>query len=131
MTNGRRLGLPKVVNNDQRGFHFAPLRASQHRENITVARAISRQLDEIAENVMSPGGSALPAGNECVSQGGRNTFSSTALKVLEARYLRREAREAVSETPDQLFVRVSSAIAEAERKWGRPGRQPGMGGKIS
>jgi ribonucleoside-diphosphate reductase alpha chain len=48
-------------------------------------------------------------------------FSPNALKVLEARYLRRDDAGEIIETPDALFVRVSSAIAEAERQWGGPG----------
>ncbi len=45
-------------------------------------------------------------------------LTPNALKVLEARYLCRDATGAIIETPDQLFVRVASAIAEAERAWG-------------
>jgi ribonucleoside-diphosphate reductase alpha chain len=47
-------------------------------------------------------------------------FSPNALKVLEARYLRRDSAGKIIETPDELFVRVSSAIADAERQWGGP-----------
>ena len=47
-------------------------------------------------------------------------FSPNALKVLEARYLRRDSNGRVIESPEQLFVRVSSAIAEAELEWGGP-----------
>jgi ribonucleoside-diphosphate reductase alpha chain len=41
-------------------------------------------------------------------------LSENALRVLEARYLRRDAQGKLSETPDQLFARVASAIAYAE-----------------
>lgn len=47
------------------------------------------------------------------------TVSATALspnahRVLEARYLRRNEKGQVAETPDELFDRVASAVAEAE-----------------
>ena len=45
-------------------------------------------------------------------------FSPNALKVLEARYLRRDGAGKIIETPDELFLRVSRAIAAAERQWG-------------
>lgn len=45
-------------------------------------------------------------------------LTPNALKVLEARYLRREPGGAIAETPEQLFRRVSLAIAEAETRWG-------------
>ncbi|HEX9822231.1 MAG TPA: adenosylcobalamin-dependent ribonucleoside-diphosphate reductase [Methylomirabilota bacterium] len=45
-------------------------------------------------------------------------LSSNALRVLEARYLRRDAARAVIETPGDLFRRVARAIAEAEVVWG-------------
>lgn len=41
-------------------------------------------------------------------------LSVNAHRVLEARYLRRDAQGAVSETPEQLFARVARAIAHAE-----------------
>jgi len=41
-------------------------------------------------------------------------LSENAHRVLEARYLRRDAQGKVSETPDQLFARVARAIAHAE-----------------
>lgn len=41
-------------------------------------------------------------------------LSENARKVLQARYLRRDAQGTVSETPDQLFARVARAIAHAE-----------------
>src|SRR5713226_4492979 len=40
-------------------------------------------------------------------------LSENARRVLEARYLRRNAHGKVSETPDQLFTRVARAIAHA------------------
>jgi ribonucleotide reductase alpha subunit len=44
----------------------------------------------------------------------RMQLSENARKVLQARYLRRDAQGKVSETPDQLFARVARAIAHAE-----------------
>lgn len=41
-------------------------------------------------------------------------LSENARRVLEARYLRRDAQGKLSETPDQLFARVARAIAHAE-----------------
>lgn len=41
-------------------------------------------------------------------------LSQNAQRVLEARYLRRDAQRHVSETPEQLFARVAKAIAHAE-----------------
>jgi ribonucleoside-diphosphate reductase alpha chain len=41
-------------------------------------------------------------------------LSENALRVLQARYLRRDAEGKVNETPDQLFARVARAIAHAE-----------------
>jgi len=41
-------------------------------------------------------------------------LSENARRVLEARYLRRDAQGRVSETPEQLFARVARAIAHAE-----------------
>jgi ribonucleoside-diphosphate reductase alpha chain len=41
-------------------------------------------------------------------------LSENAHRVLEARYLRRDAQGKVCETPDQLFARVARAIAHAE-----------------
>jgi len=40
-----------------------------------------------------------------------------ALRVLEARYLLRDHKGALRETPDQLFHRVAEAVALAEKKW--------------
>lgn len=42
-------------------------------------------------------------------------LSGNALRVLEARYLRRDLSGDVSETPAELFERVAAAVAEAER----------------
>jgi ribonucleoside-diphosphate reductase alpha chain len=41
-------------------------------------------------------------------------LSPSARRVLEARYLRRDAGRAVVETPDELFHRVARAVAQAE-----------------
>lgn len=45
-------------------------------------------------------------------------FSENALKVLESRYLRRNLKGELAETPDELFMRVAKAVAEAELTWG-------------
>jgi len=44
--------------------------------------------------------------------------SANALRVLRARYLRRDAERNVIETPEALFRRVATAITEAERPFG-------------
>ena len=41
-------------------------------------------------------------------------LSENAHRVLEARYLRRDAQGRVNETPEQLFVRVARAVAHTE-----------------
>ncbi|MFZ1058961.1 MAG: ribonucleotide reductase N-terminal alpha domain-containing protein, partial [Candidatus Rokuibacteriota bacterium] len=41
-------------------------------------------------------------------------LSPNALRVLEARYLRRDAARRVIETPEELFLRVARAVAQAE-----------------
>ncbi len=46
-------------------------------------------------------------------------MSVNARRVLEARYLRRNARGELCETPDELFARVARAIAHAELLLGR------------
>lgn len=45
-------------------------------------------------------------------------LTDNARRVLEARYLARDANGKVVETPEQLFRRVADAVAEAERKYG-------------
>ncbi len=45
-------------------------------------------------------------------------FSKNALRVLEKRYLLRDKKGSVVETPEQLFRRVAQAIASAESKFG-------------
>ncbi|UCC91139.1 MAG: ribonucleotide-diphosphate reductase subunit alpha, partial [Dehalococcoidia bacterium] len=42
------------------------------------------------------------------------TLSENALRVLERRYLRKDAQGEVIETPDEMFHRVAQAIASAE-----------------
>ncbi len=39
-------------------------------------------------------------------------LSENALKVLESRYLRKNLRGELVETPDELFMRVANAVAE-------------------
>jgi len=46
-------------------------------------------------------------------------LSNNALKVLEKRYLKKDSNGKVIETPEQLFQRVASAIAEADKLYGR------------
>jgi ribonucleoside-diphosphate reductase alpha chain len=45
-------------------------------------------------------------------------LSENALRVLEARYLRRDEYRRLIETPEELFRRVAGAVASAERQWG-------------
>jgi len=45
-------------------------------------------------------------------------ISENALRVLQARYLRRDGEGNLIETPAQLFERVARAIAEAELLYG-------------
>jgi ribonucleoside-diphosphate reductase alpha chain len=67
----------------------------------------------------------LPAARAKATAGKRNAagpsstvahepLSDTARRVLAARYLRRDATGAVSESPDELFERVARAVAHAE-----------------
>lgn len=46
------------------------------------------------------------------------TLSDNALKILQQRYLQRNAEGIVAETPDELFRRVAKAVAAAEMCWG-------------
>jgi ribonucleoside-diphosphate reductase alpha chain len=48
------------------------------------------------------------------------SLSDNAIKVLESRYLRRNLKGEIVETPDELFMRVAKKIAEAELIWGTP-----------
>jgi len=45
-------------------------------------------------------------------------LSENALRLLQARYLLRDAAGKILETPDQLFRRVARAVSEAELWWG-------------
>lgn len=45
-------------------------------------------------------------------------LADNALKVLQSRYLHKNIKGCVSETPDELFQRVAKAIAAAELCWG-------------
>jgi ribonucleoside-diphosphate reductase alpha chain len=45
-------------------------------------------------------------------------LSENALRVLEARYLRRDSGRRIIETPRELFERVAKAVGEAELSWG-------------
>ena len=45
-------------------------------------------------------------------------LSPNALRVLEARYLRRDGARKVVETPAELFARVARAVAQAELAYG-------------
>lgn len=44
-------------------------------------------------------------------------LSRTAIKILEARYLRRDTLNRVVETPQDLFRRVAHAVAQVESQW--------------
>ena len=46
------------------------------------------------------------------------TLSANALAVLEARYLKKDAYGHVVETPAELFLRVATAVAAAEKDYG-------------
>ncbi|HHM12977.1 MAG TPA: ribonucleotide-diphosphate reductase subunit alpha, partial [Planctomycetaceae bacterium] len=46
------------------------------------------------------------------------SFSENALRVLEARYLLRDANGQIIETPEQLLERVASSVARAEEAYG-------------
>ena len=48
------------------------------------------------------------------------TLTPNALRVLEARYLRRDDHGRPAETPPQLFERVARAVAQAELNWAPP-----------
>jgi ribonucleoside-diphosphate reductase alpha chain len=43
------------------------------------------------------------------------SLSKNAIRVLEARYLRRDAQQRIIETPGELFERVACGVAQAER----------------
>jgi ribonucleoside-diphosphate reductase alpha chain len=47
-------------------------------------------------------------------------LSQNALKVLEARYLRRDNKRIIIETPEELFQRVAKCVAYAELLLGKP-----------
>jgi len=46
-------------------------------------------------------------------------LSENALKVLQRRYLKKDEQGKVIETPEELFRRVASAIAIADRLYGK------------
>jgi len=50
-------------------------------------------------------------------------LTHNALKVLEERYLLRDDRGNIIETPEQLFRRVASAVASADRFYGKDGTE--------
>jgi ribonucleoside-diphosphate reductase alpha chain len=45
-------------------------------------------------------------------------FSENALRVLQARYLKRDSNRRIIETPQELFQRVARAAASPEAQWG-------------
>ncbi|MBW2129043.1 MAG: vitamin B12-dependent ribonucleotide reductase, partial [Deltaproteobacteria bacterium] len=53
-------------------------------------------------------------------------LSENARTVLERRYLKKDAKGRVIETPEQMFRRVAKHIARAEEKYGHPERVPEM-----
>ncbi len=48
-------------------------------------------------------------------------LSDNALRVMQARYLRRDAQRRIVETPAELFARVARSVAGAEAIFGGPG----------
>jgi len=50
-------------------------------------------------------------------------LSGNALKVLERRYLKKDERGKVIETPEEMFLRVATAIAGADKLYGRSSGQ--------
>jgi len=50
-------------------------------------------------------------------------LSDNALKVLERRYLKKNEQGKVVETPEEMFKRVASAIAAAERLYGKDAKE--------
>ncbi|MBW1801112.1 MAG: vitamin B12-dependent ribonucleotide reductase [Deltaproteobacteria bacterium] len=55
-------------------------------------------------------------------------LSENALTVLERRYLKKDSRGKVQETPEQMFRRVAKHVAKAERKYGDDARVEKMEG---
>lgn len=53
-----------------------------------------------------------------VSEGIKLELSENAIKVLEKRYLKRDKQGNVTETPQELFTRVASTIAAADKAFG-------------
>ena len=45
-------------------------------------------------------------------------LSQNAIKVLEKRYLKRDAQGNPTERPEDLFMRVASTLAAADKKFG-------------
>jgi ribonucleoside-diphosphate reductase alpha chain len=48
-------------------------------------------------------------------------LSANAIRVLEARYLRRDAQRQIVESPEELFERVARAVAQVESPLGYAG----------
>ncbi len=46
-------------------------------------------------------------------------LSPNAVKVLERRYLRKDQEGKLIETPEEMFIRVASAIAQADKQYGK------------
>ena len=53
-------------------------------------------------------------------------LSENARKVLERRYLKKDASGAVLETPEKMFERVARHVARAEEKYGNPAQAEQM-----
>lgn len=50
-------------------------------------------------------------------------LSENALKVLEKRYLKKDASGKVTENPEEMFRRVAKAIASADKKYAKPAQE--------
>jgi ribonucleoside-diphosphate reductase alpha chain len=72
-------------------------------------------IDIEGENGMQETGTAGPAGSE--SQ--RMEITPNARSVLEKRYLRKDNDGRVTETPEEMLLRVARAIASAEKLYGK------------
>ncbi len=73
--------------------------------------SLDRHSDNDKENSCITGSSKMPA------------LSENAIKVLERRYLKKDDKGKILETPHQMVQRVAKAIAGAERNYGATGEE--------